>query len=164
MIVAATINRNFSKQGLSVNGTINLLTTNVSIIYKPVSWFAGFYMMGTLVVKRLKQFIISVTFVFKIVPINDQSHHHGHWIQHHYITIGDRGCFWTRLFPPWNSTYSVIVLANCLVMDVRYNCSEHRSLHLFVIAISSHSHIRRNQPQRTFFQCSCSVTIIIIMN
>ena len=36
------------------------------------------------------------------------------------------------------------------IKEVRYNCSAHRSAHLFIIAISSHSHIRRKQPQRTF--------------
>ena len=45
-------------------------------------------------------------------------------------------------------------------MEVRYNCNAHRSAHHFMIAISSHSHITRKQPQRTFLQYSCSATMI----
>ena len=30
-----------------------------------------------------------------------------------------------------------------------YNCSAHRSAHLFIIALSSQSHIKRKQPQIT---------------
>ena len=47
--------------------------------------------------------------------------------------------------------------------EVRYNCSVHRSAHLFIIAISSHSYIRRKQRQITFLQYSCSVTMIYIV-
>ena len=48
--------------------------------------------------------------------------------------------------------------------EVRYNCSTHRSAHLFIIiAISSHSYIRRKQPQRTFLQYRCSLTMINIV-
>ena len=36
--------------------------------------------------------------------------------------------------------------------EVRYNCSAHSSAHLFVTAISSHSHIRWKHPQITFLQ------------
>ena len=35
-----------------------------------------------------------------------------------------------------------------------------RSAHLFILAIGSHSHIRRKRPERTFLEYSCSVTII----
>ena len=47
--------------------------------------------------------------------------------------------------------------------EVRYNCSTHRSAHLFIIAISSHSYIRRKQPQRTFLQYRWSLTMINIV-
>ena len=50
-----------------------------------------------------------------------------------------------------------------LLKEVQYNCSTHRSAHLFIIAISSHSHINRKQPQRTFLHYSCSVTMINIV-
>ena len=53
--------------------------------------------------------------------------------------------------------------ANIGLEEVRYNCSAHRSAHLFIIGISSHSHIKRKQPQRTFLQYSCSVTMINIV-
>ena len=49
------------------------------------------------------------------------------------------------------------------VKEVRCNCSSHRSAHLFIIAISSHSHIILKQSQRTFLQYSCSVTMINIV-
>ena len=35
--------------------------------------------------------------------------------------------------------------------QVRYNCTAHRSAHLFIIAISSHSHIKWKQPRSIFF-------------
>ena len=41
--------------------------------------------------------------------------------------------------------------------EVQYNSSEHHSVQLFVIAISSHSHIRQKQPQETFLQYSCFI-------
>ena len=47
--------------------------------------------------------------------------------------------------------------------EVQYNYSAHRSAHLFIIAISNHSHIKRKQPQRTFFRYSCSVTMINVV-
>ena len=49
------------------------------------------------------------------------------------------------------------------IKEVRCNCSAHRSAHLFIITISSHSHIKRKQPQRIFLQYSCSVTMIDIV-
>ena len=33
------------------------------------------------------------------------------------------------------------------IKEVQYNCSAHGSAHLFIIAISSHSHKERNEPQ-----------------
>ena len=53
--------------------------------------------------------------------------------------------------------------ASAVFKEVRHDCSEHRSAHLFTIAISSHSHIKRKQPQRIFLQYSCSVTMINIV-
>ena len=50
-----------------------------------------------------------------------------------------------------------------LFKEVRYNCNAHRSAHHFMIAISSHSHITRKQPQGTFLQYSCSATMINIV-
>ena len=50
-----------------------------------------------------------------------------------------------------------------LLKEVQCNCSTVRSAHLFIITISSHSHIRRRQPQKTFLQYSCSVTIVNIV-
>ena len=50
-----------------------------------------------------------------------------------------------------------------LLKDVPYNYSAHRSAHLFIIAISSHSHIKRKQPQIIFLQYSSSVTIFNIV-
>ena len=49
------------------------------------------------------------------------------------------------------------------VKKVRYNCSADSSVHLFIIARSSHSHIKWNQPQSIFLQYSCSVTMINII-
>ena len=51
--------------------------------------------------------------------------------------------------------------ANIGLEEVRYNCSAHRSAHLFIIGISRHK--KRKQPQRTFLQRSCSVTMINIV-
>ena len=45
--------------------------------------------------------------------------------------------------------------------EVRYSCSAHLSVYLFIIARSSHGHIKRKQPQR--IQYSCSVTMINIV-
>ena len=47
--------------------------------------------------------------------------------------------------------------------EVWFNCSVHRSAHLFIIEISSHSDIKWKQPQRIFLQYSWSVTMINIM-
>ena len=47
--------------------------------------------------------------------------------------------------------------------EVQYNCSAHPSVHLFIIVISSHSHVRQKQQKRTFLQYSCSATIINIV-
>ena len=55
-----------------------------------------------------------------------------------------------------------IQLSYDILKEVRYNCSAHRSAHLFIIARSSHSHIKRKQPQRIFLQYCCSVTVINI--
>ena len=52
-----------------------------------------------------------------------------------------------------------------LIQEVRCNCSVHRSAHLFIIAINSHNDISRYKLEATtksFFRCSCSVTIINI--
>ena len=53
------------------------------------------------------------------------------------------------------------------IKKVRYNCSAHRSVHcsahLFIIAISSHSHKERKQPRIIFLQNNCTVTIIKIL-
>ena len=54
-------------------------------------------------------------------------------------------------------------LVNLLFKEVRYNCRAHRSAHLFILAIRSYSHIKRKQPQKTFLQYSCSVTMIHIV-
>ena len=43
------------------------------------------------------------------------------------------------------------------IKEVQYNCSAHGSVHLFIIAISSHSHKERKEPQ--FFS---NVTMINI--
>ena len=48
------------------------------------------------------------------------------------------------------------------IKEVRYNCSAHGFAHLFITAISSHSHKERKEPQ-FFFQCSYSVTMINII-
>ena len=50
------------------------------------------------------------------------------------------------------------VQINLKLKEVRYNCIAHRSAHLFMTAMSSHSHIRRKSPKITFLQYSCSVT------
>ena len=47
--------------------------------------------------------------------------------------------------------------------EVQYNSSEHHSVQLFIVAISSHSHIRQEQPQETFLQYSCFITTINIV-
>ena len=49
------------------------------------------------------------------------------------------------------------------VKEVQYSWSAHCSAHLFIIAISSHSHAERKQPQRIFLQRNCSVTMINIV-
>ena len=46
----------------------------------------------------------------------------------------------------------------CLLKEVRYNYSAHRSAH------SGHSHINQQQPQIIFLQCICSVTTMIIIS
>ena len=50
-----------------------------------------------------------------------------------------------------------------LFKEVWYNCSAHRSAHLFIIEISSHRHIKRKRPQRILLQYSYSVTMINIV-
>ena len=47
--------------------------------------------------------------------------------------------------------------------ELRYNCSVHRSAHLFIIATSSHSHLKRKKSQIIFLLYSCSLTIINIV-
>ena len=47
------------------------------------------------------------------------------------------------------------------IKEVQYNPSAHASAHLFIIAISHHSHKEWKQPQ-FFFQCSYSITMINI--
>ena len=49
------------------------------------------------------------------------------------------------------------------IKEIRYNCSADRSAQLFIIAISSHCHIKRKQPQKIFLQYSCSVSKINII-
>ena len=48
------------------------------------------------------------------------------------------------------------------IKEVQYNPSAHGSAHLFIIAISHHSHKEGKEPQ-FFFQCSYSVTMINII-
>ena len=48
------------------------------------------------------------------------------------------------------------------IKEVQYNCSAHGSAHYFIIAISSHNHKDRKEPQ-FFFQYSYSVTMINII-
>ena len=48
--------------------------------------------------------------------------------------------------------------------EVQYNCNVHCSVQLFIIAVSSHSYISWKQPQKSFLQYSCSVTMINIVN
>ena len=43
------------------------------------------------------------------------------------------------------------------------NCSGHHSVHLFIIEISSSSHVKPKQPQIIFLQYSCSATMINIV-
>ena len=38
------------------------------------------------------------------------------------------------------------------IKEVWYNCSTHRSVYLFIMEISSHSHIKQKQPRRAFLQ------------
>ena len=47
--------------------------------------------------------------------------------------------------------------------EVWHNCSAHRSAHLLIIEISSHSHVKRKQPRKILLQYSCSVTMIKIV-
>ena len=47
--------------------------------------------------------------------------------------------------------------------EVRYSYSVYRCAHLFVIAISSTSHIKRKQPHMIFLEYRCSVTMINIV-
>ena len=49
------------------------------------------------------------------------------------------------------------------IKEIRYNCSADRSAQHFIIAISSHCHIKRKQPQKIFLQYSCSVSKINII-
>ena len=54
------------------------------------------------------------------------------------------------------------VKTNKWIKEVRYNCFTHSSAHLFIMVISSQSHLRGKQPWRTFLQYSCSVTILML--
>ena len=49
-----------------------------------------------------------------------------------------------------------------LFKEVPHNCIAHRSVHIFIMATSSHSHIKRKKTKRIFLQYSCSVTMINI--
>ena len=64
--------------------------------------------------------------------------------------------------PAWQSAieFSLIsfVFFQMLIKEVRYNCSVHRSTHLFIII--AHCHIKRKQTKRTFLQYSCFLTMI----
>ena len=64
-----------------------------------------------------------------------------------------------------NNSYmrKINVIIKSIFKEVRYNCSAHRSAHLFMIVISSHSHIKSKQPQRIFLHYSCPVTMINIV-
>ena len=45
-------------------------------------------------------------------------------------------------------SWQVLVFFECTyIKEVQYNCSTHGSVHLFIIAISSHSHKERKKPQ-----------------
>ena len=61
-----------------------------------------------------------------------------------------------------NTCWLLHTVSYVILKEVRYNCSAHRSAHLFIIARSSHSHIKRKQPQRIFLKYCCSVTVINI--
>ena len=71
------------------------------------------------------------------------------------------------LLPEYAAWWATQVLTSLFLYkcfkEVRHNCSAHRSAHLFVIALSSHNHVRRKHPKRTFLQCSCPVIMINII-
>ena len=62
-------------------------------------------------------------------------------------------------YPSYDIKIHPLAINMNLFKEVQYNGSALRSAHLFIIAISSHSHIKRKQPQRIFLQYSCSVTM-----
>ena len=66
--------------------------------------------------------------------------------------------FYYLYFVNWESHFP-----NEYIKEVWYNCSKHRSAHLFMTEIRSHSHIKRKQPQIIFLQYICSATMINIV-
>ena len=52
---------------------------------------------------------------------------------------------------------------NYQIKEVQCSSSAHHSVQLLIISLSSNSHIRRKQPQRTFLQKRCSVTMINVI-
>ena len=56
-----------------------------------------------------------------------------------------------------------LMLCKGPIEEVWYNCKAHCSAHLFIIEISSHSHIKRKHPQWIFLQCSCTVGMINVV-
>lgn len=55
---------------------------------------------------------------------------------------------------------SIKNILEVFLKEVRCNLSAHRSAHLLIIAISSHSYIKRKQSQIIFPQFNCSETMI----
>ena len=82
------------------------------------------------------------------------------------ITLGAVSCLFMVTIKCWNKcikSFRIVFLDKYLsklflnkqkevLTEVQYNCSAHRSVHLFIIAIRSHRHIKRKQPQITFLQ------------
>ena len=71
--------------------------------------------------------------------------------------------FFTYLYWKWWSQYKHSNILISAIKEVWCNCSVHRSVHLFIIEISSHNQISWKQPQRIFLWYSYSVTMINII-
>ena len=69
-----------------------------------------------------------------------------------FISPGHRSYVLVPKFETPSIPYCVVsefLRPKSLLKDVPYNYSAHRSAHLFIIAISSHSHVKRKQPQKS---------------
>ena len=123
---------------LNISAALDLLLTRFFLLKKRFS----FSEMIPLFVK--KSLIVFQKFLFVIIPLDVI------WVIYYFMlfflvfTHLLRCCLYSSQF-----------------MEVWYNFSAHRSAHFLILEISSDSHIKLIQPQWSFLQYGCSLTMLI---